>query len=145
LGSTGRNLNELDTTGTIQGTVTITLFDRDRGGELAQKESRLQRIEHQLADLRVGLEQELREALMDLDSAEAQVTVAQKGQGLAERELALARTRFETGVANNIEVTNAQESIARAQENSILALARYADARAALTRARGGAHRSMTP
>lgn len=145
LGSTGRNLNELDTTGTIQGTVTITLFDRDRGGELAQKESRLQRLEHQLADLRVGLEQELREALMDLDSAEAQVAVAQKGQELAERELSLARTRFETGVANNIEVTNAQESIARAQENSILARARYSDARAALRHARGGAHRSTTP
>lgn len=145
LGSTGRNLNELDTTGTIQGTVTVTLFDRDRGAEIAQKESRLQRIEHQLADLRVGLEQELREALMDLDSAEAQVAVAQKGQELSERELALARTRFETGVANNIEVTNAQESVARAQENSILALARYSDARAALTRALGDAYRSTTP
>ena len=136
-GGLGRNLGEIDATGAIQGTISVPLFDRDRGGEIAQLEARLRRVEHQLADLRVGVEQDLREALLNLESAAAQVEVARHGEELAERELELSRARFETGVTNNIEVTNAQDALARAQENSILALARHADARSALERALG--------
>ena len=136
-GGLGRNLGEIDATGAIQGTISVPLFDRDRAGEIAQLEARLRRVEHQLADLRVGVEQDLREALLNLESAAAQVEVARHGEELAERELELSRARFETGVTNNIEVINAQDALARARENSILALARHADARSALERALG--------
>ena len=144
-GGIGRNLGELDATGTIRGSLSISLFNRDRGGEIAQIDTRIQRINHTLADLHVAIEQEIREALLNLESAAAQVEVARQGRALAERELELARTRFETGVANNIEVTNAQESVARAQENSILALTRYADGRAALRRALGNPGQQESP
>ena len=137
-GGIGRNLGEINQTGTIQGRISVPLFDGDRGGEIAQIEARLRRIDYQLADMRVGIEQELREALLNLESAAAQVEVARHGKQLAERELELSRARFETGVTNNIEVINAQDAVARAQENEILALTRHADGRSALERAMGG-------
>jgi outer membrane protein TolC len=40
-------------------------------------------------------------------------------------------------VTTNIEVISAQDALARAQENHIVALARHADARMALARALG--------
>jgi outer membrane protein TolC len=91
-----------------------------------------------LNDLRQGIEQEIRDALLVLESAAHEVAVAEQGRALAERELELARDRFQSGVTNNVEVIQAQESLARAQENRILALARYSNAKAALARAVGG-------
>ena len=43
-----------------------------------------------------------------------------------------ARDRFQAGVANNIEVITAQDALARANDNQIVALYRYNQARADL-------------
>ncbi len=48
------------------------------------------RIDDQIADLRRGIEEDLREARLNLDSAAAQVAVAEEGQALARRELEMA-------------------------------------------------------
>jgi len=141
-GALGRTLGDMRGTGLLQGTMSITVFDRDRHGERAELESRQQRLQHQLNDLRQGIEQEIRDALLVLESAAQEVAVAEQGRALAERELDLARERFQAGVTNNIEVISAQESLARAQENRILALARYSDAKAALARAVGATERN---
>lgn len=124
-------------TGALQGTLSFDIFDWDRRGEREEIDSRRQRLNYRMADLRQGIEQEIRQALLDLESATEQVAVAQQGRELAAQELDLARERFQAGVATNIEVTTAQESLARAQENHILALTRHADARVALARALG--------
>lgn len=136
-GAIGRTLSDVRGTGTVQGTVSITLFDGDRAGQRLEIESRLKRLEHQMADLRQEIEQNIREALLDLESATEEVNVARQGRLLAQRELELARARFQAGVTNNIEVIEAQDALARAQENHILALARHADAKSALARALG--------
>ena len=57
---------------------------------------------------------EVRNALLTLDSSTQQVAVAEKGIELAMKELTFARDRFAAGLATNIEVTNAQTSVARA-------------------------------
>jgi outer membrane protein TolC len=136
-GGIGRSFSGLRGTGTLQGRISMTLFDRDRKGEEAELDSRRKRLEAQLDDLKLGIEQEIREALLALDSAAQEVRVSQEGRKLAERELELARDRFQTGVTNNIEVVNAQDSLARALENEILAATRHADARMSLARALG--------
>jgi len=136
-GALGRTLDDVKGTGAIQGTVSITLFDWDRQGERTELDSRRRRLAHQLADLRQGIEEEIRDALLVLESAAQEVAVADQGLSLAGRELELARDRFEAGVTNNIEVVSAQESLARAQENRIVALTRYTDAKTALARALG--------
>jgi outer membrane protein TolC len=136
-GGIGRSFGEIRGTGALRGAVSVTLFDRDRKGEQMELESRLHRLDYQLADLQLGIEQEIREALLDLESSAQQVTVAEKGRELAQKELGLARERFQSGVANNVEITSAQDALARAMENHILAVTRHSDARMALARALG--------
>jgi outer membrane protein len=48
-----------------------------------------------------------------------------------------ARDRFKAGVANNIEVIQAQDSLARANDNQIVALYRFNQARADFARSIG--------
>jgi outer membrane protein TolC len=132
-----RTFGSLAGIGEIQGTLTFTLFDRDRNGEQKELQSRLQRLSEQIDDLARGIEQDLRKALLDLDSTENQVTVTQAALNLAQRELTLAQDRFRNGVTDNIEVVTAQDTLASAQDDRILALARHADAGMALARALG--------
>ena len=87
------------------------VFDRDRNGEAQELASRLKRIDDQIADLRRGIEQDVRAALLNLESTAQQVAVAQQGQDLAERELKVTRDRFGSGVTNNIEVMTAQDEL----------------------------------
>jgi outer membrane protein TolC len=142
-GGLGRSIGSVQGTGLIQGTIDFTIFDRDRGGEAQEIAARLRRIDDQIADLRRGIDQDIREALLNLESTEEQVQVAKEGQDLAQRELTLAQDRFESGVTNNVEVVTAQDSVARAQENYILAVSSHADARFSLSRAMGGTEQSI--
>jgi outer membrane protein TolC len=137
-GAIGRGFDSIVETGQIQGTLTVTLFDRDRAGEKTEIQSRLNRLNAQIDDLNREIEQELRKALLDLESTENQVTVTEAALHLAERELSLAQDRFRNGVTDNIEVVTAQATLASSQDDRILALARHADAVMALARSLGG-------
>jgi len=123
--------------GEIQGTVSISLFDWDRTGQRKELESRVRRLNEQIDDLTRGIEQDLRKALLDLDSSASQVSVTESALALAERELELAQDRFRNGVTDNIEVVTAQDTLASAQDDRIMALARHTDAGMALARALG--------
>ncbi|HJV35557.1 TolC family protein [Geomonas sp.] len=136
-GGNGPTLGDLQQTGLVKVDLQFTIFDLDREGERKELQSRLQRVEAQIADERRGIEQDVRGALLNLESSGDQVKVAQEGLTLAERELTMAEDRFRHGVADNIEVVNAQDALARAQQNRILALTGYADAKIALARALG--------
>jgi outer membrane protein TolC len=142
-GGLGRSVGSVEGTYVVQGQLDFTLFDRDRNGEAQELASRLKRIDYQIADLRRGIDQDVRSALLNLESTAEQVAVAQQGQDLAERELKLTQDRFRSGVTNNIEVTTAQNELARAQENYILAASSYADAKFALARAAGGTEKNI--
>jgi outer membrane protein TolC len=143
IGELGRSIGGVETTGLIQGQIDFTIFDRDREGEALQLASRVKRVDDQIADLRRGVEEDIREALLNLDSAAQQVRVAVEGQELAERELKLAQDRFQAGMANNVEVVTAQDELARAQENAILAVSSHVDAKYALARALGDTEKNI--
>src|SRR5271157_2543399 len=136
-GGIGRSIGGVQATYLVQGQIDFTVFDRDRNGEAQELSSRVKRIDDQIADLRRGIDEDIREALLNLDSAAEQVTVAEEGQSLARRELELAQDRFQSGTANNVEVVTAQEELARAEENYILAVSSHVDAKFALARAMG--------
>jgi outer membrane protein TolC len=141
-GAIGRNFGSMPGIGEIEGTISMPLFDRDRAGERKQLESQLQRLNEQIADLGRGIEQEIRKAVLDLNSTEQQVGVTQAALELAERELKLAEDRFRNSVTDNIEVVTAQDALAAAQDDRITALAKHADAAAALARALGATEES---
>ena len=136
-GGSGQRLNEIEPTGMIQANLVMTLFDTDRSGERFELESRIKRIKQQIEDQKRGVEQDIREALLNLKSAEEQVGVAKIGLELAEKELQYASDRFKNGVVNNIEVVNAQDSLARAHDNHLGAMAQHAQAKIALAKALG--------
>jgi outer membrane protein TolC len=142
-GEIGRSIGGVKSTGLVQGQIDFTLFDRDRNGEAQELASRVKRIDDQIADLRRGIDEDLREALLNLDSAAEQVAVAREGQDLARRELELAQDRFQQGTANNVEVITAQDELARAEENYILAVSSHADAKFALARAMGDTEKNI--
>ena len=142
-GGIGRSVGGMQATGLLQGQIDFTLFDRDRQGEAEQLASRLKRIDDQIADMRRGIDEDLREALLNLDSAAQQVAVAREGQDLAHRELELSQDRFQAGTANNVEVVTAQDELARAEENYILAVSSHVDAKFALARAMGDTEKNI--
>jgi outer membrane protein TolC len=142
-GGIGRSVGGIQATGMLQGQIDFTLFDRDRQGEADQLASRLKRIDDQIADMRRGIDEDLREALLNLDSASQQVAVAREGQDLAHRELELSQDRFQAGTANNVEVVTAQDELARAEENYILAVSSHVDAKFALARAMGDTEKNI--
>ena len=95
------------------------------------------KLAQQQTDLRNQIAQEVRTAAAQLDSAKTEVDVANAGIDLAREEVTQARDRFQAGVANNIEVITAQDELARANDNQIVALYRYNQAHADLAHATG--------
>ncbi len=83
------------------------------------------------------MELDVRLALDELHSADAQVKTAEEGLKLAENEVAQAERRYRAGVTNSIEVTDAQTRLARARDNRVNALYNYNLARIDLGTAMG--------
>jgi outer membrane protein TolC len=142
-GGIGRSIGSVQGTGTIQGQIDFTLFDRDRNGEALELAAQVKAIDDRIDDLRRGVDQDVRSALLNLDSAQQQVDVARQGQDLARRELEMTRDRFQQGTANNVEVVTAQDELSRAQENYILAVSSHVDAKFALARALGDTEKNI--
>ena len=86
----------------------------------------------------------MKNALVSLYSARNEVSVANLGVQLARQEVDQARDRFKAGVANNIEVIQAQDALARANDNQIAALYRFNQARADYARSIGQIERLYT-
>jgi outer membrane protein len=120
------------------GTVSVPLFTGGRiRAETVRADLDIQKLRQQQADLRNQIALDVKTALINLDSARNQVTVADLGVQLSKEEVDQARDRFNAGVANNIEVIQAQDSLARANDNQIAALYRFNQARADLARSVG--------
>jgi outer membrane protein len=123
---------------TYSGTVSMPIFTGGRiHAEIARANLEIQRIEQQQDDLRNQIALEVKTALINLGSARNEVQVANSGVQLSKEEVDQARDRFRAGVANNIEVIQAQDSLARANDNQIAALYRFNQARADLARSIG--------
>lgn len=121
-----------------QASVNMPLFTSGRiKAEVAKANLELQKLEQQKADLRNQIALDVKTALLNLQSARSEVQVANLGVQLAKDEVDQARDRFKAGVANNIEVISAQDSLSRANDNQIAALYRFNQARADYARAIG--------
>jgi outer membrane protein TolC len=108
-------------------------------GRVEVATSRQRQAELQLGNVRGQVEEDVRLALSTLQTAAAQVRAADENFRLAERELEMARDRFRSGVADNLEVTNAQTALENARDSQTTALAIYNAARINLAAALGHA------
>jgi outer membrane protein len=118
--------------------IEMPLFTGGRiGAEVARAEIQIQKAQQAAQDLRNQIAFEVKNAVVQLESARHQVNVARQAVALATEEVQQARDRFQAGVTNNIEVITAQDELARANDNEIVALYGFNQARADLARAIG--------
>ncbi len=123
---------------TYQINVDVPIYTGGRiGAEVARAELELKKVAQQRQDTKNQIVFEVKNAVVQLESARHQVEVANLGVDLATQEVSQARDRFQAGVANNIEVISAQDALSRASDNQIVALYRYNQSRADLARAVG--------
>jgi len=116
----------------------IPIFDGgQRESRISETRSRVRQESIRMKDVSDQVTLEVRNALLTLESSTQQVAVSEKGMELALKELTFARDRFAAGLTTNIEVTNAQTSVARARDNQIEALFRFNASRINLARAKG--------
>jgi outer membrane protein len=94
-------------------------------------------------DVREQIELDVRLALDALSSAQDQVKVAKDGLDLAESELEQARRRYQAGISDSLEVTDAQTRLERARDNQTAALYNYNVARIDLAQAMGVVRRTI--
>lgn len=107
-----------------------------------QADAALKQRRAELADMDGRVDEQVRTAFLKLTSSSNLVTVAQSNIGLANQTLAQARDRFSAGVAANLEVVQAQESVAAANQSYIASLYAYNFAKISLAQAIGVAEQS---
>ena len=123
VGEIGVAPGQLSGTWQVNGGMNIPIFAGNRvHADVLQADSQLKQARSQLGDLRGRIDYEVRAALLDLNSAAEQVEVARSSVDLAEQTLTQSQDRFAAGVADNLEVVQAQEAVAAAHESYIQSL-----------------------
>jgi len=124
----------------VAGGVNIPIFTgrRIEADELAA-DAAIKKRRAELEDLRGRIDNEVRSGLIDSQNAYRQVEVARNNVDLARQQLAQSQDRFRAGVTNNVEVVQAQEALARAEDNLISSMFSFNVAKASLVRAQGQA------
>jgi len=139
-GLTGNNVPDAIATRQIGVQVTWPILDGfRREGRLDEQKAEVRASDVRARDLRQQVTADVDGALLDLRSAAAQQMITGERLRLAMDEVSQARQRFAAGVAGNIEVINAQESLVRAREADIDARFAGLTARIALARSVGAA------
>jgi outer membrane protein TolC len=137
-GATG--ITPSTTVGTFHviGSVRLPIFQGNRiHGDVLQADAVLQQQRDRANDLRLQVELEVRTAFLDLNSTGDQVRVTTSSVDLARQALAQSQDRFASGVTDNLEVVQAQEAFANANESYIASLYAYNVSKLNLARALG--------
>jgi outer membrane protein len=117
----------------------IPIFDGFRTrGQIDQAQAELRLTELQRTQARQGLELELEAALGEFDAARAQIEARRATVAQARRALELAELRFRTGLATQLDISNARLLLEQARANEVQALFNYVNALARLERVSGG-------
>jgi outer membrane protein TolC len=119
-------------------TLRIPIFQGGRvHGDILRADASLTRERQRLEDLRAKIDQDVRDAYLDLDASSQEVTVEKSAVTLATRNLEQSRDRFASGVTDNIEVVEAQDALATASDAYIASLYSYNFAKISLARSTG--------
>jgi outer membrane protein TolC len=128
----------------IAGALNFNIFNGGRiRGDVEKARAELKQRSDDLADLGAQIEVQVRSAFLDLQSAADQVAVARDNLNLSDQTLTQARDRFSAGVTDNIEVVQAQGTVAAANDSLIAALYAHNLAKVSLARALGVADQQI--
>ena len=106
---------------------------------MAEADADLKGQQAVVEDLRSQIYYDVREAFLDLQASQELLQTATRSRDLAAQQLQQSRDRFAAGVANNIEVVQAQEAVALASDQYIGALYGFNIAKAMLAQSVGTA------
>jgi outer membrane protein TolC len=120
------------------GSINFNIFDGGRiKADVLQDDAELRNRRNEYDNLRGQIDFEVRSSLLDLTSSQQQVDVAQSNVQLAQQSLQQSQDRFSAGVTNTVEVVQAQQAVADANENLISAQYQYNLAKVELARSLG--------
>ena len=143
-GDIGPRIYDSHGTFAVAGTLHIGVFQGGRRrGDVMEADALLRQRTSESEDLRGRIDYEVRSAFLDLKSAGDRVDVARSAHDLAGQQVTQSRDRFAAGVTNNVEVVQAQEALAAADENYISSLFSHNLAKVSLARAIGIAEKSV--
>jgi len=129
---------------TTAATLNIPIFQGGRvEADIHQAEAVLKQRQAQVDNLRAAIEQDIEDALLDIKAAAQQVEVAKTGLDYAQQTLEQSQDRFAAGVTNNVEVIQAQQQLASANEQYIESLYAHNIAKVLLARAIGNAEQAV--
>jgi outer membrane protein TolC len=124
----------------VTGTLNIPIWQGGRTrGDIEQAEAAFDQRRAELEDMRARIESDVRNAYLDLAAASSQVELSKNNQQVARDNLRLTREKFEAGVSDSVEVSQAQQSVASADLDYITALFAHNLAKLSLARSLGGA------
>ncbi|HEY9713157.1 MAG TPA: TolC family protein, partial [Chroococcales cyanobacterium] len=119
-------------------TLRIPIFQGGRvHGDVLRADASLMEEKQRLEDLRIRIDQEVRDAYLDLEATAQEVSVEKSAIALATRTLEQSRDRFSSGVTDDVEVVQAQDALAIANDAYIASLYSYNLAKIFLARATG--------
>lgn len=141
-GEVGVNFGHTYGTYEVEGQLSVPIFTgrRIQANEQAAKAT-LDRRQAELQDLQQRTRYDVRSALLDLKAADKSVEVAQTNSTLASEGLRQAKDRFQAGVSNSLELIQAQQAVASAEDNNIDSVYAHNLAKLMLVRSLGTAER----
>jgi outer membrane protein TolC len=141
VGAAGRTpTNHSTSVYSVAGTLTVPIYEGGRiGAEVQQASAALTLRKSQYEDLRAQVDQDVRQAFIDLNAAADQVEVARSNVGLANDTLTQSRDRFAAGVTDTVELVQAEQAVVQANDDYIAAVLQHNFAKVSLARAVGNA------
>ncbi len=143
-GVIGENPAQSHGTFSAAGTLRIPIWQGGRTeGDIEQANAALAQRRAELEDLRSRVESEVRNAFLDLQAATSQVEVARQNLDVTRETLTLTRQRFDAGITDSVEVSQAQSSVASAELDYINSVFAHNVAKLSLARSAGGSAESL--
>lgn len=137
-GDIGVNLRHSHGTVDATGTLTIPIFKEAQfRGEAGVAQSALDEQRYKQSDLDAQIEADVRDALLDIASSQQQVEVSHSNVELSAEVLSEAQQRYKAGVSDNLAVSDAQQTVAQANNQYVNSLYQHNLAKLNLARAMG--------
>jgi len=137
-GVQGPNPGTLHGAFTFQAGVSVPIFTSGRiKGDITEAEAALRQRKAEAENLRGQIDYDVRTAFLNLQAARQQITVAKENVDLANENLSRSQERFAAGVTDSVEVVQAQQALASANDQYISSLYNHNLSKLQLARALG--------
>jgi outer membrane protein TolC len=137
-GVQGPTFGSLHGSFTFQAGVSVPIFTSGRiKGDITEAEAALRQRKAEAENLRGQIDYDVRTAFLNLQAARQQITVAKENVDLANENLSRSQERFAAGVTDSVEVVQAQQALASANDQYISSLYSHNLSKLQLARALG--------